>query len=810
MNFFNKILVLASFILFTISVSAQSVGLVLSGGGAKGLYHIGVIKALEENSIPIDYVSGTSMGSIVAGMYAAGYSPDEMKDIFMTDDVKYWLTGKIQDHYLYYFKKQYPVPAMIRMNVDLVEMIKKRKSKSDSTSTQGVVDVTELSNNDHEKKKSNNVKFSVADGMMNGASSKDPNKAASMFPSTQMDIAFLYFFSSASSYCNNNFDSLFVPFSCISVDILKKRQFVWRKGDLGMAIRSSMAIPIVFKPVKVDSMLMYDGGLQNNFPWQEMKQDFDPNVIIGVKCVGDGADLSSITGQVEMLVMNKTNYDLPSEDGIMIERNVSVGMLDFSKASEIIEQGYQDAMKSMPIIKARIERRVPAEEVYMRRLAFKEALPVLQFDDFEITGLTQNQEEYITSQIGSKQTRNKESISFEEFKSDYLKILSEKTMEGDFPTAKYDSVKNLFSLDMQMYPKPSFTALLGLNISSTSINQAYIGLHYRNIGRISSIYTLDTYIGSFYSSIKGGARHNFYGGRAFYLESDFVYNFYDYARGNSQRISFSAADFGYSRLNDLYLSSLIGTPVGRVSKLEFRASVGHDQYSYIRVPSIQSNESPDRSGVNFFSLNLSLSRNSLNYVMYPTRGLHQRIAMFGDITREKFVGISLTNGQPDNGKFRNAMGGVSFMREQYFNLCDYFTIGYSVNALYSTKIDQSNSYMDFMMAPAYQPTVHSNTLYLPEFRNSSYAAVGLMPVIELNEKLYVKTGVYCYLPNLRNFQAVNDRLKYIISATAVYQSPIGAISFNYSRYTKMQSVSKADYFTFNIGTILFNKKGIIY
>lgn len=298
MNFFNKILVLASFILFTISVSAQSVGLVLSGGGAKGLYHIGVIKALEENSIPIDYVSGTSMGSIVAGMYAAGYSPDEMKDIFMTDDVKYWLTGKIQDHYLYYFKKQDPVPAMIRMNVDLVEMIKKRKSKSDSTSTNGVVDVTGLSNNDHEKKKSNNVKFSVADGMMNGANSKDPNKAASMFPSTQMDIAFLYFFSSASSYCNNNFDSLFVPFSCISVDILKKRQFVWREGDLGMAIRSSMAIPIVFKPVKVDSMLMYDGGLQNNFPWQEMKQDFDPNVIIGVKCVGDGADLSSITGQI--------------------------------------------------------------------------------------------------------------------------------------------------------------------------------------------------------------------------------------------------------------------------------------------------------------------------------------------------------------------------------------------------------------------------------------------------------------------------------------------------------------------------------
>ena len=91
------------FILITffsiISVKAQKVGLVLSGGGAKGLAHIAVIRALEENGIPIDYIAGTSMGAIVAGLYAAGYSPDEMEKLFKSEQFKFWSTGQIQEEY---------------------------------------------------------------------------------------------------------------------------------------------------------------------------------------------------------------------------------------------------------------------------------------------------------------------------------------------------------------------------------------------------------------------------------------------------------------------------------------------------------------------------------------------------------------------------------------------------------------------------------------------------------------------------------------------------------------------------------------
>ena len=96
------------FILICLSHStgfAQKVGLVLSGGGAKGLAHIGVIKALEDNHIPISYITGTSMGAIIGGLYAAGYSAEEMIEIFKSEDFKNWSNGNIPSRYKYYYKK---------------------------------------------------------------------------------------------------------------------------------------------------------------------------------------------------------------------------------------------------------------------------------------------------------------------------------------------------------------------------------------------------------------------------------------------------------------------------------------------------------------------------------------------------------------------------------------------------------------------------------------------------------------------------------------------------------------------------------
>ena len=84
---------------------SQKVGLVLSGGGAGGMAHIGVIKALEENNIPIDYVAGSSMGALIGAMYAIGYSPEQMEKLVQSEQFRNWAYGNIEDKYVYYFKK---------------------------------------------------------------------------------------------------------------------------------------------------------------------------------------------------------------------------------------------------------------------------------------------------------------------------------------------------------------------------------------------------------------------------------------------------------------------------------------------------------------------------------------------------------------------------------------------------------------------------------------------------------------------------------------------------------------------------------
>lgn len=102
-------------LLLAAGASAQSVGLVLSGGGAKGLYHIGVIQALEENEIPIDYVAGTSMGSIIAALYAAGYSPEEMRAIVDSGQVREWVSGRIDSRYASYYRQMQDQPSMLTL-----------------------------------------------------------------------------------------------------------------------------------------------------------------------------------------------------------------------------------------------------------------------------------------------------------------------------------------------------------------------------------------------------------------------------------------------------------------------------------------------------------------------------------------------------------------------------------------------------------------------------------------------------------------------------------------------------------------------
>ena len=112
-------------LMIPLQASGQSVGLVLSGGGSKGLAHIGVIKALEENRIPIDYIGGTSMGAIIGSFYAMGLTTEEMIRIIQSAEFSYWMSGELKEKDKYYFKAEYPGPDIVRIGLDLKDTVPK-------------------------------------------------------------------------------------------------------------------------------------------------------------------------------------------------------------------------------------------------------------------------------------------------------------------------------------------------------------------------------------------------------------------------------------------------------------------------------------------------------------------------------------------------------------------------------------------------------------------------------------------------------------------------------------------------------------
>ena len=746
--------------------SAQRVGLVLSGGGAKGLYHIGVIKALEENGIPIDYVSGTSMGAIIAGLYAIGYTPEQMAEIFESNQIKYWMSGKIEDKYIYYFKQRRPNAAMITLRIDF----------------------------------------------------RNPQRIAklqlptSLIQSNTLDLAFVEFFSGPSAQCGGDFDKLFVPFRCIATDAAARKEVVYRGGDLGKAIRASMTIPLVFRPIKQDSTLLYDGGIYNNFPWQVLQEDFKPDILIGSKCVEGNSKPKEDNPmeQILALTMMHTDYDLPSDEDILIDHTFDdVTTLDFSKAAYVIDRGYQDAMAKMPQILERVVRRVDTTELDLRRAAYRMSLPKLVFDKYEISGMGKKQTQYMKRILQlDKKLEEQKLFDFDQFRSEYFKMLSEGEIEGDFPDVAYNDTTKSFQLDLHLRTKPSLKLMFGGNISSTSMNQAYVGVEYRRLGRNMHTYNFDGYFRALYSSVFVGGRNDFFWKIPFAVDYGFYYNYYNFFKSDFGMLS-KHNDLSFAKQGDLHLTAGLSMPTDRFQAFSMRFNIGRENFRYFQSTGHSDDDVMDQSRFPFLGVKLELARNNLNYLMYPTRGLRQSISAIYVSGLEYYTPGTFAP-TADRVEENRYWFGARFTREQYFRIAKWFSLGYLVDGVITTHPSFSNEYATNISSPAFQPTPHSRLVYLKDFRSKSFIGGGIIPTFEFGPRFYLKNSVYAFLPEDANKSTadVRKRLRYIFNSSLVYQTHIGPISLTLSKYDA--TTSHNWFLTFNFGFMLFNGSGLFY
>src|SRR3990170_5484986 len=212
-----KFSLLIFFLLWCTIVQAQKVGVVLSGGAAKGLAHVGVLRALEENEIPIDYIVGTSMGGIIAGCYAAGMSPDQIENMALSEKFLRLINGLPEKGFNYFYHQSEDNPHFFKLNLSLDSILNLQLNTSIAS------DVS--------------LNFGLAE-----------------------------MFSQASAICNNNFDSLFVPLRVVASDIFTQNQVILSKGILSDAIRATQTVPFFYNPIRVNGKYLFDGGVYNNFP----------------------------------------------------------------------------------------------------------------------------------------------------------------------------------------------------------------------------------------------------------------------------------------------------------------------------------------------------------------------------------------------------------------------------------------------------------------------------------------------------------------------------------------------------------------
>ena len=766
-RYISPIVVLA-LLFFSLAGFSQSVGLVLSGGGASGLAHIGVIKALEENEIPIDYITGTSMGALVGGMYSAGYSPAQMEALVSSKKFQRIANGDLENQYIYSFRQREEGSSWIT------------------------------------------VKLSK-DTLWNTA------LPTNMISPVAMDFEMMSILAGPIASAGYNFDSLFVPFRCVASDIELKEQVIFNDGPLSVAIRASMAFPFFLRPITVDDKLLFDGGLYNNFPSDVMSNDFSPGYIIGSNVSGNTPkpDEENLILQVKNMLIAKTDYSLHGKDGIIIEPKFEAATFDFSKVSEIIETGYQETLAKIEEIKKGVTTRRPVGKVNASRQKFHSKVAPLVFDDINIEGLNKRQSTYVNRLLV---TRRKPVRTVEEIKPGYFRVFGDEKIKYIFPTAKFNKETGHYGLNLKVKKEKDILVDFGGNFSSRPINTAHLGVAYNHLGRSAIRLSANSYFGRLYASIQTKARFDFPVRLPFYIEGEFTRNRWDYFK--SRATFFEDVKPSFLIQNETFGAINLGFPVKSKGKLKIGLSQAVLKDEYYQTRTFLSTDTTDNTTFEPASIYAQFERSSLNNKQYATAGTSIKLSaryMSGTETTDPG---STSPSDFIYYKFHEWYQ-LKLSYQQYYKSQGKLRLGFLAEGVYSTQELFNNYTASILRAPAFMPTPESKTLFLESFRAYKYGAIGHQFIFTPVKNLDIRLEGYLFQP----FQEIiqNEDLstslgpefeKRFTMATlaAVFHAPIGQVAVSANYYHNNPDVSLVDKtpltVLFHFGYVLFNNRAL--
>lgn len=767
----KKILILCSLIFLLNAANAQKVGLVFSGGGAKGLAHIGVLKALEENNIPIDYIVGTSMGGIVGGMYAAGYSPAEIEYLALSKDFQEWVSGRFQSNYRYYFRKKPENPSVITAKLQI------------DTSFQAKI-------------------------------------RSNLVNDIPLNFALLTLLAQSSANARDNFDKLFVPFRCVVADVFSQKMIPVSSGSLVEAIRGTFTVPLIYRPIKVGGKYVFDGGIYNNFPVDVMKKDFKPDYIIG--CNVSSKNFNEYPKENDEKLMNrvllymflsKTDSTIIGANGIYLQPDVTgYNALNFAPVEELIKKGYDATMADMPNIKKALARRADMAELKKRREIFNTQNPDLTFNTFRATGINANQKKYVEKVFQNERKH----LSLKDIKEGYYKLVADDNFETVYPKITYQPINDAYDFELQVQPKKNFKIDFGGVISSRPISNAYLGLQFNHLSSKSFTFNANFYSGKFYESVQTSARMDIPTRLPLYIETEFIYNHWNYF--NTSEIFVENVKPSFIDQADRRIVLKMGAPIPN-GKVEIQAGYIDFSNQYSPNNRFQFGDLLDLDKYSSFLTSLSLDKSTLNKRQYATQGraLYLSLNYYNGV--EKFFPGNIFRNEAFYSqihvekKDRNWLR-FKFSKEQYLITNKLYSFGFQVESVISNKPVFSTYKATVLSAPTFNPLQDSKSLYIENLRANTYGAIGLKNIFSLRKNLDLRLEGFVFLP-LEEYKLIGGQSTsygeifanrhYAATAGLVYHTPAGPVSLSFNHYDDSQ---KRYGVMFHIGFLMYNKRSI--
>lgn len=750
-----------------LKTNAQKVGVVLSGGGANGLAHIGVLRALEENNVPIDYITGTSSGAFIGAMYASGYTLDEIEKFVLSPEFIQLTNGELTAKEKYFFKTKDKDASMFTLRI----------SKN----------------------------FSLTNSL-----------PTNVFSTSKVDFEMMRLFTKASAAARYDFDSLMIPFRCVAADIDKKEEFVFAYGNLSTAVRASFTYPFLIKPISVEGKLLYDGGLYNNFPHSIMTESFKPDYIIGVKVTSNepAPESGDLFSQVRAMMVSKTDFKIEGPS-IIIEPLTNHRTFNFNDLPNVVDSGYVETMRHIATIKSNVTRSVSKSDLKESREKFKAKQSEVKYDQIHIRGTNKRQTKFIRNHLWPNY---KDSLkNTENIEKNYYKTVSDERIESVYPSSAFDANSGTYKLHVKIDKQKPFAFDFGGNISNRPISTGFVGIQYIPFSNPSFIIKANTYFGKFYNSVLVSARSDFSSRIPFSLEASIILNSWNYFK--SQSFFFEDDRPSYLIKSERVALLELSAPIQNNSQITFLGSYSRLEDSYYQSQSFGSKDIPDITTTTPITTGIKYELNTQNRILYPNSGSKIEFKSFYSYGRELTEPGTTSSDQFSSIKmhdwFKTQLNFDIFYKQQ-----GILRLGVSGDLVWSNQELFNNYTASILRSPSFEPIPESKTLFLESFRAYKYLSFGHKVIFNIRKNIDLRAEGHLFMPyekvvkdnnNLQKFETGFNDIYSIVSTGVVYNSPVGPLSLSVNYYYNAPEVNPDNEpitFLFHFGYIIFNKRSL--